>query len=368
MRADNRDRTKLNDMKAAAKARIAELCRLILPPAGAYVWKGYYFSLNPGRADRHVGSFFVWLSGDAAGGWRDMATGEQGDVIDLVALALSLDRGGAIRWLMDWTGTGQLSRRELEAARARWRQQQADAERAAAEELEAQRRRAKGLWLACRPLEPPADGAPPSPAWAYLTRARAIDFSAFGRVPSLLRWSPGLRHTDSGQVLPCLVAGIVDAAGKLTGVHRTWLAPDGSGKADVSPPRKVWPRGIAGGVIWLSRGASSLGPVEAGRRGERGLVIYGEGVEDGLTAAMGDPTARTAAALSLANLGALPDMACADAYLVLRDNDWGKPDAAARFDSAIARMRSWGKPVDWIASPYGKDFNDLARAIARGLL
>lgn len=368
MRTDRRDRTKIEAIRDAARARTLELCRQVLPPSGAYVAGRYFFCLNPARADRHVGSFFVWLTGDAAGGWRDMATGEQGDVIDLVALALGLERGGAIRWLADWTGAGRLCGRELEQARIRWRRLAEEAERKAAAELEDTRRRAKALWLGARPLEPPAPGEAPSPAWRYLTGARALDFAAIGRVPSLLRWLPEARHTDSGQVLPCLCAGIVDAAGRLIGVHRTWLAPDGSDKADVIPPRKVWPRGIAGGVIWLSRGASAFGPVEAGRRGERGLVIYGEGIEDGLTAAMGDASARTAAALSLANLGALPDMACADAYLVLRDNDWAKPEAAARFERAIARMRSWGKPVDWIASPYGKDFNDLARALARGIL
>ena len=81
MRTDRRDRTKIEAIRDAARARTLELCRQVLPPSGAYVAQGgrYFFCLNPARADRHVGSFFVWLTGDAAGGWRDMATGEQGD-------------------------------------------------------------------------------------------------------------------------------------------------------------------------------------------------------------------------------------------------------------------------------------------------
>lgn len=340
------------------------LVKQLLPDPKGYFSGAYYHCRNPGRADRTVGSFFVLITGPRAGFWRDQATGEQGDIFHLVQLAMALEPGDAIRWLADWTGVRKLSGPALMARQAEWREEEARQAHEDERELEEQRRRAKALWLSGKPLSPPAFGAPASPAWRYLTEARAINFERIGSVPSLLRWLPAHRHRESGQEWPCIVAGVVDLAGAIIAVHRTWLLPDGSDKAPVTPNRKVWPRGFSGGVTWLSRGGSKYGPIDAGRRGETGIVIYGEGIEDGLTAAMGEPSARVAAMLNLYNLAFLADVDCAAGYVVLRDNDWTKPEAVAAFDEGFARLRSFGKPCEAISSPHGKDFNDLAQAEA----
>ncbi|MCJ8143827.1 toprim domain-containing protein [Ancylobacter sp. A5.8] len=362
------DRQLVEDAKFAAQAQMRALVKELLPDPKGYFSGAYYHCRNPGRADRSVGSFFVLLTGPRAGFWRDQATGEQGDVIHLVQLALKLGPGDAIRWLANWTGVRSLSGPALMAKQAEWREEAARSSHEDEREFDEQRRRAKGLLLNGKPLCPPAFGAMASPAWRYFTEVRAINFDRIGGVPSLLRWIPAHRHRESGQELPCIVAGIVDQAGAIIGVHRTWLRPDGSDKAPVRPNRKMWPRGIAGGVTWLSRGGSKHSALEAGRRGETGIVIYGEGIEDGLTAAMGEPEARVAAILSLYNLADLSDLACAAGYVVLRDNDWTKPEAVAAFDEGFARIRSFGKPCEWISSPHGKDFNDLAQAEAAGAL
>lgn len=361
------DRSYIEAVRAAGKARIISLVKQILPDPKAYHTPGYYHCRNPAREDRNVGSFWVLTTGEATGGWRDMATGEGGDVIDLVALSLRLSRGEALHWLADWTGIRRLSEPMRQARVTQWRAEADQAAMQAAQDLPTLRRRAKALWLAGLPIEPPAAGAEPSPAWRYLTEARALNLPAIGGAPSLLRWLPRHRHRESGLERPCIVAGIVDVAGALIGVHRTWLRPDGRDKAQVRPARKVWPRGCAGGLIWLTRGGSRHGPIEAGRRGETSIVILGEGIEDALTGGLGEREARSAAFVSLAYLPAVPDQPCAEGYVLLRDNDWHAPDAIAQFEAGLRHISSHGKPTEWIGSPHGKDFNDLAQAEARAI-
>src|SRR5690606_34899260 len=41
------------------------------------------------------------------------------------------------------------------------------------------------------------------------------------------------------EIRPAMVAAVTDLAGHQTGAHRTWLAPDGSGKAPVETPRRA---------------------------------------------------------------------------------------------------------------------------------
>lgn len=365
-------RQRIEDIRAAAKSRIRSLVRDLLPDPKGYFAGGssssgmYWFCRNPGRVDRNVGSFFVLLAGEAAGGWFDKATGEQGDVIDLVALSQGLNRGDAIAWLGRWTGIDQAGAKGLAVKRQQWADEAAASAEDQVAELAEQRRRAKGLWLAARRIERH------DPPWRYFTEGRGIDLEAFiaaqGRLPSLVRWMPEHRHTESGLRLPAIICGICTPAGEVIGVHRTWLRSDGLDKSHVRPVRKVWPRGCAGGVVWVSRGGSKYGAVEAGRRGEAGVVIYGEGLEDVMTAAVAEPTARVGMVMSLGNLGRLTDVPWASGYVVLRDNDWGKPEALSQFDAAIVRMEAWGKPVEVVSSPVGKDFNDLAQRAMQGAI
>src|SRR5205807_5105622 len=41
------------------------------------------------------------------------------------------------------------------------------------------------------------------------------------------------------EVWPALIAAVTDLAGKITGVHRTWLDPSGTDKAPVDTPRRA---------------------------------------------------------------------------------------------------------------------------------
>jgi hypothetical protein len=42
-----------------------------------------------------------------------------------------------------------------------------------------------------------------------------------------------------GTSVPALIAAVTSLSGAITGVHRTWLDPSGSGKAPVDTPRRT---------------------------------------------------------------------------------------------------------------------------------
>src|SRR3546814_6301581 len=57
---------------------------------------------------------------------------------------------------------------------------------------------------------------------------------------SALRYHPRCfyRAPSGRQEWPALIAAVSDGSGNVTGVHRTWLSPDG-GKAPVDQPRRA---------------------------------------------------------------------------------------------------------------------------------
>jgi len=58
--------------------------------------------------------------------------------------------------------------------------------------------------------------------------------------PDALRFAPKLRDGDGG-IRPAMVAMVTAPDGKPVSMHRTFLKPDGSGKAEMSAPRKMMP-------------------------------------------------------------------------------------------------------------------------------
>ena len=83
--------------RAALSNIRAVLARLL--PAGRVVG-GEYLALNPRRADVHLGSFKVRLTGVRAGCWSDFATRDHGgDLVSLVAYIEDVNQGEAARRL-----------------------------------------------------------------------------------------------------------------------------------------------------------------------------------------------------------------------------------------------------------------------------
>ena len=72
-----------------------------------------------------------------------------------------------------------------------------------------------------------------------------------GPIPAALRFHPGLPH-PSGHTAPAMVALVTGGVdGRPVAVHRTFLRPDGSGKADLDPV-KMCLGPVAGGAVRLA--------------------------------------------------------------------------------------------------------------------
>ncbi len=88
------------------------------------------------------------------------------------------------------------------------------------------------------------------------------------KIPPTIRDHLGLKHAETGQNFPVMVAAITGADRKVTAVHRTFLRCDGRGKANVTEPKMA------------------LGPFGAGavRLGPAGPALgLAEGIETGLS-------------------------------------------------------------------------------------
>lgn len=160
-----------------------------------------------------------------------------------------------------------------------------------------------------------------------------------------IRWLPTARHWPTGHVGPALVALVTAPyARTATTLHLTWIAPDGAGKAAVTPPRLTLP------------GHTNQGIVRAWPDSEvtQGLAIA-EGLESTLTVAHGfQPVWAT---LNAGNLAKLPSLPGVDALTIAADNDQAGMSAARRCADAWTAA---GKEVRvWSAPDVGSDPNDL---------
>jgi hypothetical protein len=229
---------------------------------------------TPGR------SLYVRLHGPeagrgAAGKWTDAATGEHGDLLDLIGLNRRLDRLGDIldearRFLALPTREPPSPRRVL----------------APGSPGAAQR-----LFAAARPLSGTI-------AETYL-RNRGITGSL--NIPALRFHPRCFYRTDSDahvgswpHAWPALIAAVTDLDGRVTGVHRTWLDPAGRDKAPVPTPRRAMGQ-LLGNIVHLHAVA---GPTIE-------VMAAGEGIETMLSLRCVLPGMPIVAALSAAHLAAL---------------------------------------------------------------
>lgn len=340
---------------------------------------------NPFRAGAEARQMYVWLKGGRRGAWKDFVSGDKGDAIDLVAFGLSgavtaESRLAAVDWLQERFGLRQMDpqQREAMAKAAADRRARREAEELHAQK--AQRERCRKMFYSCQ------ETIAGTPIEAYLADRR-IDLAAVPHLTRSFRFHPaceywhfatygeGGRKLKDGPTFPALVSAMVSADGSLNALHLTYLSAAGAGKADLAPfalargldPRdfsaKQFKGDVGGFIIRVTNGPSGLSAEKAAEAEKVGLVGITEGIEDALSAAIAEPSLRMWAAGSLSGLLAVPDHACASGYLIFKDNDWGKPQAAATFNRAVARMRRFGKPVEVLAMPadWGKDVNDALR-------
>jgi hypothetical protein len=360
--------SRMSVLKEFLQRDVAVLVAELVPGArrSGTVWS----AKNPRRADRSAGSFTVWVGGGGhvAGAWKDWASGDAGDVVDLVAYCRGWTRGEVLAWGEDRYGIRSMSAEERRRLQAR------QVERKVAEQRDDQARELKRREAAIRLFDRAVPRLTGTLVEVYAeargTPLRAmptLEHQWFRFHPSLEWWEGAERDPETGEKtrpgprFPALLSAMVDRVGTMRAVHCTFLSPDGRGKAPVDRPKLMFPR-TEGLVIRVSRGDSRVSPETAAANGLIGPGVVGEGVEDGWTWAMALPEARTFAAGSLAGLLHMPDLACIDAWLVARDNDWGKDQAKAQFDKAMSRIKSFGKPAEEVSATGGaKDFNDMVR-------
>lgn len=208
------------------------------------------------------------------------------------------------------------------------------AKREAARRAEAERRadQARRLWHEAQPI-----GG--TPADAYL-HGRGILLLA---PPTALRWHPAAWH-PTGRHLPAMV-GLVRGA-DLPAVHRTYIRPDGSKKADVDPAKAML-GGTAGGAVRLTDGT--------------GALLVAEGIESTLAAWLlqGDATAGAWAALSTSGLRGLRLPSEPGRLCIAPDGD--APGMAAAHALA-ERADALGWQVSIAAPPAGRDWADVLMA------
>lgn len=174
-----------------------------------------------------------------------------------------------------------------------------------------------------------------TPVETYL-RSRGLTIP----IPPSIRFHPGLKHPSSG-VWPAMVVLVTHGVdGNPIGIHRTFVARDGSAKAPVEPA-KVLLGPCHGGAVRLAE--------------PRDVLMVGEGIETCLAAmqASGRPAW---AALSTSGLRALDLPREVHDVIVLADGD--EPGEAAAQQCA-RRWRREGRRVRIARPPQGLDFNDL---------
>ncbi|MGE0410217.1 MAG: toprim domain-containing protein [Amphiplicatus sp.] len=308
-------------------ARAPEVCRRYLPK-GKRVG-GYWIAGDVRGAKGR--SLYVRLAGPlsgkgAAGKWSDAATGEHGDLLDIIASTCRLsdhrDVLDEARRFLSLTSFG--------------RTDDVNDERPPSPAA------ARRLFAASKPIAGTL-------AEAYL-RGRGVN-----NVSGLdaLRFHPRCFYRpdrDSPrEQWPALIAAVTNGAGNLTGVQRTFLARDGSGKAPLPAPRKAI-------------GALAGNAVRFGEAGE--VMIVGEGIETVLSLRCLTPSTPLAAALSAQHLNAFRIPPKLKRLYIAADRD----DAGMRA-AELLRRRADDEGVNaTILLPARNDFNDDLAHSARAAL
>jgi phage/plasmid primase-like uncharacterized protein len=279
---------------------------------------------TPGR------SMFVRLSGPeagpgAAGRWTDAASSEHGDLLDVIRESCGL---------IGFREVAEEARRFLALPRAELPHEPRPPVPQGSPEA------ARRLWAMSRPLAGTL-------AEAYLN-GRGIEAVHHA---GALRYHPRCYYRPDEhappEARPAMIAAVTDLSGTITGVHRTWLARDGSGKAPIDTPRRAM-----GGLLGHA--------VRFGAAGD--VLAAGEGIETMLSLRYALPAMPMAAALSASHLAALALPAALRRIYVARDADAAGETAAT---ALIERAQAAGIEAR-VLSPRLKDLNEDLQAFGSG--
>jgi hypothetical protein len=284
--------------------------------------EGHYWMVGdvrntPGR------SLFVRLKGPiagrgAAGKWTDAASGEHGDLLDIIRESCQL---------VDFIDVALEARRFLSLQLPECpRDTPSRSDPAPTGSPKAARR----LIAMSQPIERTL-------AEAYLRNRglKALRDTASLRFHPRCYYRPD-PHSET-ETWPALIASVTDLDGTITGAHRTWLDPNGFsetnlGKAPIDTPRRAMGNLLGHAVRFGTA---------------RDVQAAGEGIETMLSLKMALPNLPMAAALSAAHLAAIRFPPYLRRLYIARDNDLAGDGASARLtqragDAGIEAMAGYG--------------------------
>ena len=222
---------------------------------------GRWWGRCPFHGER-TASFTVWR---AAGAQRFhcFGCGAGGDAIEFTRRAHGLDFPAAVAMLAGDAGV-EADPARIAAARDRAKRAKDRADAREASEKQVRLTRAQQVWRA-------GVAGAGTIVETYLRGPRGIDLDAIGGLPRCLKFIPAgaLARIERGwgwpagavDDSPAMLAPVQDISGALIAVHLTFLAADGSGKADVETvKRMIGP--AAGGAIRFGPPARALGIAE----------------------------------------------------------------------------------------------------------
>ena len=279
---------------------------------------------TPGR------SMFVRLIGPesgkgAAGKWTDAATGEHGDLLDVIRESCGL---------IDFRDVADEARTFLSLPHP---EPEPDRQRRPAPAPTGSSEAARRLFAMSQPITGTV-------AEAYLRKRGITALHGAGS----LRFHPRCyyRHDEHSptETWPAMIASVTDLADRITGAHRTWLSPDGDGKAPIDTPRRAM--------------GDLLG--HAVRFGvAHDVMAAGEGIETILSLRCVLPHMPMVAALSAAHLAAILFPAALRRLYIVRDDD---PAGDGTRDNLIERANAAGIEAI-VLSPALGDFNEDLRML-----
>lgn len=270
----------------------------------------------PGR------SLFVRLVGPetgrgAAGRWSDAGTGEHGDLLDVIRVA---------HGFVAFRDVANEARRFLSLPHP---EPERHADRAAQPGSPAAARR---LFAMSQPIAGTL-------AQCYLHRRKIADQPGL----SSLRFYPRCYYrpnvNEPTETWPALIGAVTDLDGRITGLHRTWLARDGSSKAPLGTPRRAMGDLLGHAVRF---GVAS------------DVLAAGEGIETVLSARSVLPRMPMLAAGSAAHLAAILFPQRLRRLYILRDRDAAGSAACVRLSARATRAGI----ETVVVSPRQRDFNE----------
>ncbi|QHO77635.1 DNA primase [Bradyrhizobium sp. CCBAU 051011] len=266
-----------------------------------------------------------------AGKWTDAATGEHGDLLDIIRERLAL---------RDFRDVANEARRFLNLPRLTSEHASSPVRPAVPR---GSREAARRLFAVSRPIE--------GTLTEHYLQRRGIEDVHHG---DSLRHQPRCFYHSSDdelppEIWPAMIACVTDIDGMITGVHRTWLDPEGFGpnrlgKAPIDTPRRAMGDLLGNAVRF---GVAN------------DVLVAGEGLETMLSLRCVLRTMPMAAALSASHLAALLFPPTLRRLYIACD-----ADAAGMGAAAALTLRADEAGIDGIVlSPSLGDFNEDLRAL-----